>query len=114
MYCLVYFEGVVGRQERYGIVNFGIVEDFWGNLIERSGRPPWLCDYRMSVTNGQKFDALGLPCIAPVSSIVSFMVALLSALSAASFLPMNLFLGCLCLCSFSALSSASTAFPTSV
>ena len=41
MYCLVYFEGVVGRQERYGIVDFGIVKDFWGDLIERFGRLPW-------------------------------------------------------------------------
>ena len=113
MYRLVYFEGVVGRQERYGIVDFGIVEDFWGDLIERSGRLPWLCNYRMSVTNAQRFDALELPCIAPVSSIVPFISALLSARSAASFLPMNLFLGCLCFCSFSATSSASTAFPTS-
>ena len=41
MYCLVYFEGVVGRQERYGIVDFGIVKDFWGDLIECFGRLPW-------------------------------------------------------------------------
>ena len=97
MYCLVYFEGVVGRQERYGFVDFGIVEDFWGDLIECSGRLPWLCDYRVSVTYAQSIDALEILCIAPLSSIVPF-TSTLSARSAASFLPMNLFLGCFCFC----------------
>ena len=58
MYCLVNLEGVIGRQERYGIVDFGIVEDFWGDLIERFGRLFWLCNCRMSVTNAQIFEAL--------------------------------------------------------
>ena len=96
MYCLVYFEGVVGRQERYGIVDFRIMEDFWWDLIERSGRLPWLCNYRMLFINAQIFDAFEIPCIAPLSSIVPFISALPSARSAASFLPMNLFLGCFC------------------
>lgn len=113
MNCLVYFERVIRRQKRYGIVDFRIVEDFMGNLVEGSGRLPWLCNYRMLLPNLQSLEALCIPCIAPLSSIVPFVSLLFSARSAASFLPMNLFLGCLCFCWFSGPSSASTAPPRS-
>lgn len=61
----------------------------------------------------QALEALFAPCIAPVSSIVPFVSPLFSARSAASFLPINRFCGCLCLSCFSAPSSESTIFPRS-